>query len=438
MNEEEKPFTLSREDLYELAWSKPMSELAKDFGISDVGLAKRCKRLGIPVPGRGYWARIEAGQTPYRPKLPNREAKWHDRNALTVAPPQEDPHPCPLSTLSEESSPAGPPPGPLSPNVERGKTIPERIAALAITPTRSILDALPAVRRTALRLKHPQRSELKFQRGEKTGEVVATNVSQEAADRALLLADTLLRAAHTLGWEFDDPVALRKATPPDGSHPSPRERRGDGGENPQDKNSDDPLTGRLLVAGEQIAFQIEERFKEEPCQPTAAQLAREKREYRYHAPRTIAVATSNLRVVRLDAHRAYGGPERRSWYDRKGSRVEDKIRDILLGFYELALSTRARREKVEREMREREEQERIQKECEARQEANEKLIKQLETDAGAWHRARYLRRYVLAARRAVQQARRNGDKISGAETSGAGVGGFGGLGTVPEWQGEVV
>lgn len=31
--------------------------------------------------------------------------------------------------------------------------------------------------------------------------------------------------------------------------------------------------------------------------------------------------------------------------------------------------------------------------------SHQKLIKQLETDAGAWHRARYLRRYVQAPRR---------------------------------------
>ena len=84
--DEEAPLTLSREDLYELAWSKPICELSKDFGISDVALAKRCRRLGIPIPGRGYWARVEAGQKPYRPKLPEREPQWHDRGALTVAP----------------------------------------------------------------------------------------------------------------------------------------------------------------------------------------------------------------------------------------------------------------------------------------------------------------------------------------------------------------
>lgn len=82
--DEDRPLKVSRDDLYELVWSKPMLELAKDFGISDVALAKRCRRLGIPVPGRGYWARLDAGQKPYRPKLPEREARPEDHTALTV------------------------------------------------------------------------------------------------------------------------------------------------------------------------------------------------------------------------------------------------------------------------------------------------------------------------------------------------------------------
>jgi hypothetical protein len=62
------------------------------------------------------------------------------------------------------------------------------------------------------------------------------------------------------------------------------------------------------------------------------------------------------------------------------------------------LSIKERRAKDEQEAREREERERRQAAWEARQEANQKLIAQLERDAGAWHRARYLRRYVQAAR----------------------------------------
>ena len=56
--------TLSRQALYDLAWSTPMSTLAKDFGISDVALAKRCRAVDVPVPPRGYWARKAAGQPP--------------------------------------------------------------------------------------------------------------------------------------------------------------------------------------------------------------------------------------------------------------------------------------------------------------------------------------------------------------------------------------
>jgi hypothetical protein len=117
------------------------------------------------------------------------------------------------------------------------------------------------------------------------------------------------------------------------------------------------------------------------------------------------VPTGNLRVIRLDTYRTYGEPDRRTWYDRKGSRVEEQLSDILLGFYELSLSIKARRAEDERKERERQEQERRRKgrrkEREARQEANAKLVRQLQTDAGAWHRARYLRRYIAAARRVL-------------------------------------
>ena len=51
-----------REDLYRLVWTSPVSEIAARLGVSDVGLAKLCRRAGVPIPGRGYWARTEAGQ----------------------------------------------------------------------------------------------------------------------------------------------------------------------------------------------------------------------------------------------------------------------------------------------------------------------------------------------------------------------------------------
>jgi len=51
-----------REALYTLVWTAPVSEVAERLGVSDVALAKLCRRAGIPIPGRGYWARIGSGQ----------------------------------------------------------------------------------------------------------------------------------------------------------------------------------------------------------------------------------------------------------------------------------------------------------------------------------------------------------------------------------------
>ena len=44
----QNPLTLTRQSLYDLVWSKAMSTLAKDFGISDVALAKRCRAVDVP------------------------------------------------------------------------------------------------------------------------------------------------------------------------------------------------------------------------------------------------------------------------------------------------------------------------------------------------------------------------------------------------------
>lgn len=51
---------VTREELYDLVWTTPMRKLALRYGLSDVALAKTCRRLGIPTPGRGYWAKLAA------------------------------------------------------------------------------------------------------------------------------------------------------------------------------------------------------------------------------------------------------------------------------------------------------------------------------------------------------------------------------------------
>jgi hypothetical protein len=60
-----------REELYERAWAMPVVKVACLYGVSNVAIAKACKRLQVPVPGLGYWAKKAANQpVKYRPPLP--------------------------------------------------------------------------------------------------------------------------------------------------------------------------------------------------------------------------------------------------------------------------------------------------------------------------------------------------------------------------------
>lgn len=63
--------TISRKQLYDQVWQEPMCRLAQRYGISDVGLAKICRKHDIPIPARGYWAKKQAGHNPPQIALPN-------------------------------------------------------------------------------------------------------------------------------------------------------------------------------------------------------------------------------------------------------------------------------------------------------------------------------------------------------------------------------
>lgn len=42
----------TREELYALVWSKPMTDVATEFGMSSVAFAKHCNKLNVPRPVR--------------------------------------------------------------------------------------------------------------------------------------------------------------------------------------------------------------------------------------------------------------------------------------------------------------------------------------------------------------------------------------------------
>lgn len=76
----------TRQELFDLIWSRPIRDIAPEFGISDVAFAKLCRGKGIPLPGRGYWAKVNAGAKVVRDPLPPRglgvaeTIDFHDRS----------------------------------------------------------------------------------------------------------------------------------------------------------------------------------------------------------------------------------------------------------------------------------------------------------------------------------------------------------------------
>lgn len=66
-----EPVQISRIDLYEMIWEKPVTKIALELGISDVAVGKICKKLNIPKPGLGYWAKLRHGKKVRQTPLPD-------------------------------------------------------------------------------------------------------------------------------------------------------------------------------------------------------------------------------------------------------------------------------------------------------------------------------------------------------------------------------
>lgn len=66
----QKIITLTRKQLFDKIWATPIQVLAKEFQMSDVGLAKLCERHNIPRPPRGHWRKRETGKKYQTFRLP--------------------------------------------------------------------------------------------------------------------------------------------------------------------------------------------------------------------------------------------------------------------------------------------------------------------------------------------------------------------------------
>lgn len=62
---------LTRQELYELVWSEPISGIISKYQITENLLHKVCREMSVPMPGPGYWSKIRYGKTAERVELPS-------------------------------------------------------------------------------------------------------------------------------------------------------------------------------------------------------------------------------------------------------------------------------------------------------------------------------------------------------------------------------
>lgn len=77
---------ISRRDLFDRAWSKPMTTNALELGTTTSTLSALAKRLGLPLPRAGHWMKKEVGKEPTTPDYPADPAL--DGKLYTIAAPR--------------------------------------------------------------------------------------------------------------------------------------------------------------------------------------------------------------------------------------------------------------------------------------------------------------------------------------------------------------
>lgn len=168
--------TFTREELFKRVWAEPLLRLAAEIGVSDVGLAKACRRAEIPLPGRGHWAKSKEHR-PVPPKLPNASSETNTTISFQVLAEPEPRLPRPRK------------PSDSSPLIQVPITL--------VDPDRLIQKSLKALRSAKV-----------FDGRIRVGNRVALDVriSPAVLDRAMLLMDTLIKACRDsdMVWSISD------------------------------------------------------------------------------------------------------------------------------------------------------------------------------------------------------------------------------------------
>jgi hypothetical protein len=335
--------TLTRTDLYERVWSTPMRKLAAEFGLSDAGLAKICRKNGIPLPGIGYWRLVETGHAPKRTPLQEIQPGEREEIAITA----REPKPFELPKKADLGS----------------------VAEIEVRHDREITHPL------AVRTKRVFEPTSKADSGAMVPKVVKAphvRTSATALPRVLRILDALFCAVeqqgHSVIWETSAGAKLK-----------------------------------ILIGGEQVGLGIMEIFSRKPHAPTQEEIARRKKNLYVYAPKWDYLPTCELRLsienLPYDLRHV-----RSSWGDGKTRRVENCLEDLVAILPHLAKALKLVREENERECLRREEERKREEEERQSQEEYDRKAKVVGEFLRRWNESKAFRDFAAAIQDGVDKS----------------------------------
>jgi hypothetical protein len=358
----EAPKTVSRAELYELIWTEPMTKVAPRFGLSDVGLAKVCKRCNIPRPPVGYWAQKQVGKEPERAPLPKARDATDDLIEFSM---EEKPKPV---EVSSEANRGGDP--------ELNRLIqfeekPENRITVEEGPAR--YHGLVRSTRDSMKDSGWHRQGLLSPTWREREARLDIEVSKESLPRALRLMDAILKAFEKRGHKL---VSEAKEY---------------------------HCNVFFTILGEQFSFRLREKSK-------MIRIPESEQKKDHFSNRVRYEPTGDFE---LQLRRKQSSYPQEIWKDSKRRRLEDQLNEVMIALIvgvEKERNWRIQQEENERQRRA-DEAKRWQQEQERRKE--EQKISELTKMVGNWNQAASIREFIADVKATIKQ--RQGPIEEGSE-----------------------
>lgn len=174
-----KTIAVSREELYDLVWSKTLSKLTEEYAYTNEGIKKICKEFDVPMPENGYWSKLKFDSNIQKTKL-NPVFNKEDKIQLTIREQGnlENVDQTPLTRRTKE--------------IESNKKAPLIVPEKLINPDILIQNT---------KKRHESKNDKGFNR-DSIIDTVSIYVQEENYSRALRIMDTFIKLLRFRGHSF--------------------------------------------------------------------------------------------------------------------------------------------------------------------------------------------------------------------------------------------